>query len=132
VKTGVVRIGFMHLAFLGDESRWAAEASECADEQGKFWEFYDKLFASQKGENQSAFSKDNLKKFAGDIGLDTEKFNSCLDTGKYTKVVSDETQLVGSNGVNSTPMFFVNGQKVSGAQPFDAFASIIEAEKAKK
>lgn len=122
----------MHLAFLGDESRYAAEASECADDQGKFWEYYDKLFANEKGENQGAFTKDNLKKFAADLKLDTAKFNTCLDDGKFTKIVSDETTLVGSNGVNSTPTFFINGQKVAGAQSIDAFSKIIDAEKAKK
>jgi protein-disulfide isomerase len=121
----------LNLAFLGNESQWAAEASECADEQGKFWEYHDKLFSSQAGENQGAFSKDNLKKFAADLKLDTEKFNTCLDSGKYTKVVTDETQLAGESGVSSTPSFFVNTHFVQGAQPFQTFAGLIDSEKAK-
>ncbi len=131
MKTGVVRVGYLHLAFLGQESKWAAEASECADEQGKFWEYRDKLFASQKGENQGAFSKDNLKKFAAEMQLDTTKFNACLDSGKYTAVVAAETQLVGSLGVQSTPTFLINTQPVSGAQPFEVFSQIIEEERQK-
>ncbi len=122
----------MHLAFLGDESQWAAEASECADEQGKFWEYHDKLFASQNGENQGTFAKDKLKGFAADLKLDTEKFNSCLDSGKYTKVVQEESQLVGSLGVQSTPTFLVDTTPVQGAQSFDTFKQIIESEKSKK
>ncbi len=132
VKTGVVRFGYMNLAFLGDESQWAGEAAECADEQGKFWEYHDKLFASQNGENQGTFAKDKLKGFAVDLGLDTTKFNSCLDSGKYTKVVQDETYLAGSIGVQSTPTFLVNTTPVTGAQPFDTFSKIIEAAKTQK
>ncbi len=121
----------MNLAFLGDESQWAAEASECADEQGKFWEYHDKLFASQSGENQGAFAKDKLKKFAADLNLDTTKFNACLDSGKFTQVIKDETQMAGSLGVQSTPTFLVNTTPVQGAQPFDTFSKLIEAAKQK-
>ena len=131
MKSGVVRFGYFNLAFLGDESQWAAEASECADEQGKFWEYHDLLFANQSGENQGGFSKDNLKKFAATLSLDTTKFNACLDTGKYTKVVNDDTQLAGQYGIASTPTLLVNTQIVKGAQPFQVFASIIDTEKAK-
>jgi protein-disulfide isomerase len=130
VNTGIVRFGYLDLAFLGDESQWAAEASECADEQGKFWEYHDKLFASQSGENEGAFSKVNLEKFAAPLGLDAAKFNTCLDTDKYAKVVSDETALAGQYGISSTPTFLVDTQVVQGAQPFQVFAKIIDAEKA--
>jgi protein-disulfide isomerase len=121
----------LNLAFLGDESQWAAEASECADEQGKFWEYHDKLFASQSGENEGAFAKDKLKQFAADLSLDTAKFNTCLDSGKYTKTVTEETQMAGGYGISSTPTILINTQLVKGAQPFQTFAGIIEAEKAK-
>ena len=79
VNNGNVRLGYWHVAFLGEESQWAAEASECAADQDKFWEYHDKLFASQSGENQGAFNKDNLKQFAADLKLDTAAFNECLD-----------------------------------------------------
>jgi protein-disulfide isomerase len=131
VKTGVVRFGYLHLVFLGQESEWAAEASECADEQGKFWEYHDKLFSSQKGENQGAFAKENLKRFAADLNLDTTKFNTCLDSGKYASVVQAESQMISGLGVQSTPTFLVNTQVVSGAEPFDVFSQIIEAERGK-
>ena len=132
VKTGIVRFGYQHMAFLGPESKWAAEASECADEQGKFWEYHDKLFASQAGENQGAFSQVNLKKFAADLKLDTAKFNACVDSGKYAAVVENETATVQAMGVTSTPAFLVNGQPLVGAQPFDQFRQIIESERNKK
>jgi protein-disulfide isomerase len=118
----------MHFAFLGDESQWAAEASECAADQGedKFWEYHDKLFASQNGENQGAFIKDNLKKFAADLGLDTAKFDECLDSGKYTALVQEESQFISSLGVQSTPSFIVNGQPLVGALPFESFKEVID------
>ncbi len=131
MKDGTVRIGYLHFAFLGQESVWAAEASECADEQGKFWEYHDKLFASQQGENQGAFAKDKLEKFAADMQLDTGKFNSCLETDKYASVVQGQTQMLQQLGVQSTPTFLVNTQAVSGAQPFATFSQIIDSEKSK-
>src|SRR6185295_12416732 len=69
VSRGQVKIVYRHFAFLGPESQWAAEASECADEEGKFWEFHDRLFASQAGENRGTFSKDNLKRIGEALGL---------------------------------------------------------------
>ena len=132
VKTGIVRFGYQHMAFLGPESKSAAEASECADEQGKFWEYHDVLFANQSGENQGAFSKDNLKKFATDLKLDTAKFNACVDSGKYSATVENDTAYAQTLGVTSTPAFLINGQSLVGAQPFEAFQKIVESERSKK
>lgn len=121
-----MRFGYLHFAFLGDESQWAAEASECAGDQDKFWEFHDYLFSHQNGENQGAFSQDNLKAFAKELGLDTTAFNDCLDTGKYTTLVQDQTQMGRQLGVTSTPAFAINGQTMVGAQPFENFQTIID------
>jgi protein-disulfide isomerase len=132
VKTGVVRLGYLHFAFLGPESGWAAEASECADDQGKFWEYHDKLFASQAGENQGTFIRGNLKKFAADLKLNTDTFNACLDSGKYASVVEQETSFLESLGVQSTPTFLLNATPIAGALPFEQFQQMIETEKAKK
>jgi protein-disulfide isomerase len=121
-----VRLGYWQFAFLGDESKWAAEASECANDQGKFWEYHDLLFNSQSGENQGAFSKANLKKFAADLGLDAAKFNDCLDSNRYTSQIDQDLQVAQQIGVRSTPTFIVNGQPVMGAQPFEQFQSLIE------
>ena len=111
---------------MGQESQWAAEASECAADQDAFWEYHDYLFENHAGENQGAFSKDNLKRFADELGLDTQAFNECLDSEKYTQVVQNETNAGRQIGVQSTPTFLVNGQPVVGAQPFDVFQQIIE------
>ena len=128
IKTGKARFGFMNFAFLGDESNWSAEAAECAADQNKFWEFHDKLYSSQSGENKGAFNKDNLKKFAQELGLDTSTFNTCLDSGKYTALIQADTQASSALGVQSTPTFLVNGQPVVGAQPFDVFKQTIDQE----
>jgi protein-disulfide isomerase len=97
--------------------------------EGKFWEYHDKLFASQKGENQGAFAKEKLKLLAADLNLDMTKFSTCLESGKYASVVQTESQMVGGVGVKSTPTFLVNTEVVQGAQPFELFSQIIEAER---
>lgn len=123
-----MRLGYQHFAFLGPESQWAAEASECAADQDAFWEYHDKLFDSQSGENRGAFNKDNLKRFAIELGLDTQTFDECLDSGKYTSIVENETQAAQTLGVRSTPTFLINGKPVIGAQAFEVFKQTIEAE----
>jgi len=129
VDAGVVRLGYWHFAFLGPESQWAAEASECAGDQDAFWEYHDYLFEHQNGENKGAFSKENLKQFAADLGLDTAAFNECLDSGKYTDFVQSLTQMARQIGVQSTPTFVINGVPVLGAQPFEAFQQVIEDQR---
>lgn len=127
IESGKVRFGYFNFAFLGPESTWSAEAAECAADQDKFWEYHDKLYNSQSGENQGAFSKDNLKAFAEELGLDTQAFNECLDSGKYTSLVQQDTQFSSSMGVRSTPTFVINGQAVIGAQPFEIFQQVIDS-----
>lgn len=126
MKSGNVRFGYIHFAFLGPESQWAAEASECAAEQDAFWEYHDLLYITLNGENQVAFNQDNLKRFASELGLDTDQFNECLDTGKYTSVVQQEYQMSQQIGVSSTPTFILNGQPIIGAQPFEVFQQQIQ------
>jgi protein-disulfide isomerase len=127
MQSGKVRFGYLNFAFLGPESQWAAEAAECAADQNKFWQYHDKLYDSQSGENQGAFNKDNLKKFAEELGLDTSAFNECLDLGKYTQLIQDESSMASSIGVRSTPTFLINGQALVGAQPFEVFQQTIDS-----
>ena len=122
IQTGLVRFGYRHFVVLGPQSQQAAEASECAGEQGAFWAYHDLLFA---GRTRGA---DNLKQLAADLGLDTTVFNACLDSGTYASVVRAESALIASLGVRGTPAFLVNGQPLAGAQPFEVFEQIIEAE----
>ena len=126
IESGQVKLVFRNFPFLGPESQWAAEAAECAHEQGRFWEYYDKLWANQKGENTGAFSKENLKRFAAELVLETKAFNRCLDSGKYAEEVQDDKEEGQRLGVRGTPAFFIDGQLVSGAQPFSAVQQIIE------
>jgi protein-disulfide isomerase len=123
-----VRFAFRQFAFIGDESRWAAEATECAGEQDRFWDYYDKLFEEQAGENVGAFSKENLKRFASDLGLDRDQFDQCLDSGKYTEKVQQETAQGQQAGVRGTPTLFVNGQLIEGGAEYEILKAAIDAE----
>ncbi|MEK6974611.1 MAG: DsbA family protein [Nanoarchaeota archaeon] len=99
----------------------ASEASECADEQGKFWQYHEKLF-----DNQDNIGTSSLKQYAKDIGLDASKFNECLDSGKMKDEVSNDLKDGASYGAQGTPAFFINGELIDGAQPFEAFEAIIQ------
>jgi protein-disulfide isomerase len=113
VSTGQVKVQARPIAFLGEESGLAAQAAECANDQERFWEFHDTLYANHRGENKGAFSRENLKRFAEALELDTAAFDSCLDSGKYASKVGDDTEAAQQLGVNSVPTTFVNGQEVS-------------------
>jgi protein-disulfide isomerase len=111
----------------------AAEAADCADEQGKYWEYHDLLFENQTAHN-ATLQTDGLegvlstfKSYAADLGLDTATFDDCLDSGKYASEVQNDIQDGQAYGVSGTPAFFINGQLVSGAQPFSVFQQVIDA-----
>jgi protein-disulfide isomerase len=127
VDSGTVRFVYRHLAFIGDESTWAAEASECANEQGRFWDYHDKLFDEQAGENQGAFSKNNLKRFAADLGLDAEQFNQCLDSGEYRDQVREDVRGAQRRQINSTPSILVNDQLIRNGANYQVLQMAIEA-----
>ncbi len=132
VDTGKVKFYYKNLAFLGQESTDAANAALCAKEQNQFWQYHDYLFNHQGQENSGTFSKDNLKKFAADLGLNTTQFNSCLDGAKYNSVVQADAAEANKNGFNSTPSVAVGSTPIIGAQPYSQFQSAIDAELAKK
>src|SRR5262249_2446632 len=92
------------------ESRHAAEASECASEQNRFWDYHNMLYSNQYPETSSGgFADNRLKAFAGALGLDTAKFKSCLDAHKYSSAVDADVTLSTQMGVSGTPTVFVNG-----------------------
>ena len=101
----------------------AGEAAHCAGEQGKYWEYHDRLFA-----NQQALADADLKKYAADLGLDATKFNACVDSSKYGDRVREGVAQGSRLGVNSTPTVYVNGRMLSGAQPYEAFVAVIDEE----
>lgn len=118
---------FPSIITIHENAQKAAEASECANDQGKFWELHDKMY-----QNQTALTVDNLKQYAKDLKLNTSKFNTCLDNGTYAQKVKDEETQGTSYGVQGTPATFVNGTLVSGAQPYESFKSVIDAALAAK
>lgn len=123
-----MRFGYLHTVILGPESLYAAEASECASDQGAFWLYHDRLFESLSGRNQGGFSKDKLKGFALELELEAKLFDNCLDSGKHTSVIQSESELSSALGIRSTPSFLINGQPVVGAQPFEVFKEYIDTE----
>jgi len=115
-----VRLEYYHFPIVdrivgGRESRNAAQASECANEQGQFWLYHDFLYANWKGEGVGAFRDPNLKAFAEKAGLDTAQFNTCYDSGKYASAVSNDETLGQSLGVTGTPTVFVNRVQVQSS-----------------
>lgn len=126
IETGKVYLGFIHLAILGEDSVRAAVASECAAEQGKFWEYHELLFAQRQGGNTPDYSNENLKALAQQLDLDPQTFAECLDSGRYTSTVLQQTQFARQIGLTSTPSFLVNGKAIIGAQPYEVFEGVIE------
>lgn len=115
VDTGKARFVFRHLAFLGPESVAAAEATECAREQGKFWEYHSALYAAEIAdgkEHNENLNRTLFMKLAGDTGLDAASFGECIDSGKYKSLVEEANAAASAAGVYSTPTTFVNGKKV--------------------
>jgi len=126
LATGKAKLISKEFAFIGQESTWAAEAASCASEQGKYWEYYNKLFEEQGGENKGAFKIENLKRFATEIGLNQTDFNTCLDENKYAaEIAADRTE--GENrGVTGTPTFFVGQTEVGSS--YEAISKAIDDE----
>ncbi len=128
-KQGKIRLVFKQFPLPADSppfhkfAQEAAEASECANEQGKFWEYHDQLF-----ENQEKLGKDLYIEIAGKLGLNKDKFTQCIESNKYKQKVKDELDYGKQIGVSGTPTFFINGLKLVGAQPYSAFKQIIDEE----
>lgn len=101
----------------------AAEAARCANDQGKFWQYHDVLFA-----NQEALTPEDLKKHAGVVGLDTTSFNQCLDGGKYRSQIQGALQAAARYVVPATPTVFINGRMVMGVAPLETYARIVAEE----
>ena len=125
VKNGKVKIVYRDfpLTSIHPTAQKAAEAAECADDQGKFWEMHDKIF-----EKQASLSLSNLKQWAAELGLNTNDFNKCLDSGKHANEVNKDASDAQKAGGQGTPFFIVGEVIVSGAQPFSAFQQAIESQ----
>ena len=114
------------IASLHPQAPKAAEAAQCAFDQGKFWEYHDVLFR-----NPGLLDVASLKTHATTLGLNGSTFNVCLDSGKYTQEVQKDFDDGRAYGVTGTPTFFINGRKLVGAQPYSAIQQVIEEELAK-
>lgn len=101
----------------------AAEAANCAYEQGSFWKFHDKLFGMELG-----LSADAYQQYAQDLSLDMDAFNECVDTRRYRDEVQSDYDYASQLGIRSTPTFFVNGIALVGAQPYEVFQEVIDKE----
>ncbi|OGY42874.1 MAG: hypothetical protein A2729_03090 [Candidatus Buchananbacteria bacterium RIFCSPHIGHO2_01_FULL_39_14] len=120
---GKVRLVYRHfpLTSIHPQAQKSAEASECASEQGKFWEYHDLLFA-----NQSALDITSLKSYAKQLSLNQGQFDQCLDSGKYTAKVNKGSAEAQASGITGTPGTWVGDQLVKGAYPYDTFKQIID------
>lgn len=117
VESGLVRYEYRHLIVIdgnvgGNESRRAAEASECAAEQNRFWDYSNMLYANQGAEGGGGFSDARLKVFAGALGLDTEAFNRCLSSARPAGQVGIDERQAASYQLTSTPSLLINGVRV--------------------
>ncbi len=125
---GKIKVVFKHQPLpFHNNAKPAAMASMAAHEQGKFWEFHDKLFA-----NQQALDRASLERYAEELKLDVGKFRAALDSNKFDKYITDDSNEGMRVGANGTPTFFINGRQVVGAQPIEAFKAVIDDELKKK
>lgn len=127
LETGKVRVIFRNFAFLTPESTQAAQAAECALQQGadKFWQYHDELFARTLS-GRSAFSNAQLKAIARQLNLDTSAFDQCLDSGARAGEVEADKAYGQGLGVRATPTWFINGQEMPGALPEAELRKVIE------
>lgn len=133
VNTGKIRYEFHHFIVIdtntgGSESRHAAEASECANEQGHFWDFHKMLYTNQQGEGSGAFADRRLEAFAVSLGLDSQKFDACFTSHRYSSAVDADISLGTQMAVAGTPTVFVNGAIVSNPLDYNALKQQITVQ----
>lgn len=127
VYAGTARFQFRHNPFIGPDSMRAANASMCANEQGRFWDFHDMLFANQLGENIGAFSDRRMEAMADLLGLDLETWTACYDSDAYESLIQADLDEARTRGVTGTPTIFVNGVKLESADYAGIAAAIAAA-----
>ncbi len=129
VETGKVKLVFKDFPLNGPDSVLAAEATYCADDQGKYWEYHDELYTNWGGEKTGWITRDSLDKFAKSVDLELETFNLCLDDHKYLQRVLDLEKFGRDIGIDATPSFLIFNEnkiiKIIGNQPIDAFKKAI-------
>ena len=131
IDTDKAKLYFVDFPFLGEDSDNAANASYCADDQGKFWEYHSMLYNNQGGINEGWANVDTLKQFGSDLGLNTTEFNECVDSNKHDDRVSYNKNVGISHGVEGTPVFVIIGsdgttERIDGPQSSATFAEVID------
>ena len=125
IKTGKVKVVFKDFPLNGPDSKLAAEASYCAQDQEKYWQYHDEVYRNWGGERTGWITREALTEFAVTVDLDTEKFNKCLDDNKYESKVNSLYEFGNQIGIDATPSFLVfNDQKIikiRGNQPLEVF-----------
>ena len=125
IKTGKVKVIFIDFPLNGFDSKLASEASYCAQDQGKYWEYHDELYKNWAGERTGWITRESLSKFAESLNLSSIQFNKCLDDRKYEEKVNSMYEFGNQIGIDATPSFLVFNDekiiKIRGNQPLEVF-----------
>ena len=137
VDTRKVKMIFKDYTIIGPDSINASHGAHCANDQGLFWEYHDILYSNWTGENNGWASLENLTKFAQEIDLDMERWIECMTNGTHSQIILASNEDAQKLKLTGTPAFFVIGSdgkitKLFGAQPYDVFENIFEAELERK
>ena len=133
IDTGKANMFFIDYPILGTDSALAAEATYCADDQGKYWDYHVTLYDYQGHMNSGWANAERLKSFAFNLDLNMDEFEECLDSSKYDQRVKLNWQKASAGGANSTPTFIIvntetgNEEKIVGAQPYAVFEKVINS-----
>ena len=125
VNTGLARFEYRHYSFLGEESFKAAEASECAAEQGAFWQYRESLFRIQGRENSGVYTDTVLQDLAEAAGIDRDAFNECANSGAPRKLVDQDIEVANELGINSTPTLIIGNFVVPGVQDYTVYQQVV-------
>lgn len=124
VDTGKIRLVYKDFIVVGGDR--AAEAAHCASEQGKFWEYHDKLFSSAEKDRSQWADSEIHRSYAKELGLDENALLACFESRRYQEKVALSTEEALKNGGQGTPLFIINGESIFGAQPYSAFQTVLD------
>jgi len=131
IDTGKVKLAFRHypLSF-HPMAQKTAEGAECANDQDKFWEFHDVVYEKQDAQGQGTitYTNEDLATWAGEVGIDSAAFTTCLDSGKHASKITEDMSAGTAGLIDATPAFYVGDQLLVGAQPFSAFKAVIDQQ----
>lgn len=126
MEDGTLRLVWRDFAYQGQESVNAALAARAAQEQGRFWEYHDLLYANQSSGNSGGYADENLVALAREAGLDVARFEEAFRSGRYEGVVRADLEAAREKGVTGTPAFEINGEFIFGLQSQETFSEAIE------